>query len=92
MLRYCWDPAWQDTVRVYVEHHPVPDWGGRDDNPQITHLDPTAGGAPPHICFKKELAPRTLEQAAVLAHRWADLTLRYIDSGRCISEQIQDAG
>ncbi len=90
-LRYCWDPVWTNTIRVYVEHHPEPNYAGNDTRPSVTHLWPRDGGAPPYLCFKREYAPTTLEGARELAQKWCDLTLRYISTGQTISEQIESA-
>ena len=90
-LRYCSDPEWSGTVRVYVEHHPSPDYGGQDTGVQTIHMWPASGGVPPYICFKREFAPTTYERARQLAEKWVDCTWVYIASGRTISQQFSDA-
>jgi hypothetical protein len=89
-LRYVHDPDWSGKVRVYVED--APSYRERDSSTSVAHLWPARDGAPPYICFKQDHAPNTYAEARRLAEVWCDLTLRYIDSGVTISEQIARRG
>ena len=78
-FRYCKDVESPGKVRVYVESQPS--YGVRDTRGEDTHRNFSGGGAPPHVCVKEGCKPSTLEEARVLAHRWANATLNYIRTG-----------
>lgn len=90
-FRYVNDPQSSGKVRVYVEQHPDLNYRGRDSGSHTTHLWPAGHDGvshPPYLCIKQEYKPASFERAQELAHKWADLTLVYLATGKNISQQL----
>ena len=89
-FRYVKDHKSPGTVRIYLEGEPS--YGLQNKDSRTTHrwpADKDGFSHPPYICIKDEFKPRSIEDAMKMAHDWADRTLRYIQTGVSISEQIK---
>ena len=86
-FRYVKDRASPGKIKVYVEKQPS--YQGRCTNSNTIHRYSGGNGSPPSICIKNEAKPKSLSQAKSLAHKWANMTDRYIRTGVSISDQIK---
>jgi hypothetical protein len=90
MFRYVHDPKSPGKVRIYLEIEPS--YGSRSKDTHTAHRWPANNDGfkhPPYICIKEAFKPSSYETAKKLAHDWADRTIRYIETGISISDQIK---
>lgn len=66
-----------------------PSYGGRSTGCHITHrLSSSRGGK--KICISRGREPKTIEKAKKISVEWAELTHKYIQTGKTIDRQVQE--
>jgi hypothetical protein len=79
------DSYWEVDIEVQ------PSYNGRSMDPNVIHRLTSSRSATGYkICVTSGREPRTLEAAKKLSIGWAELTQKYIETGKTLDAQITD--
>lgn len=77
---YQFKPTSEGTNGWYAYILKMPDFNGRESNTHITHRFLDKNGTY-YICWNGHV--RTIEEMRSIAHRFAEIILKYIETGEC---------